>query len=209
MQTNCLITIVAVAALLTGCGTTVNYNPATNPDGTAPTVNLLIKRYGEPDLEVQERTGPSQNLRGDYGNPIPNKKLEFSILATAKDAESGIKTVKLKVTRTVCFQTTGGVIAAAPFATQVVKEASYSDQQNAPTAVSLGFTGIIDNTSFAKANPSDDNLLVFTNAQGNRIFGVGVATYWSMETENFAGATTGSDIIYITAGDLSCPIIVP
>ena len=68
----------------------------------------------------------------------------------------------------------------------------------------LGDTGIIENTSIARANPTDDNLLVWTNANQVRSLGAGVATKWSMEAKNFAGNTTYSDVIYILAGDLSC-----
>lgn len=207
MQTNCRIpAVIALAAFLTGCGTTVNYDPYTQLDGTPPTVNLLINRYGQPDLEVQALNGPSQNLKGDYGAAIANQKFEFSILATGKDAESGIKSIKLFVTRTVCYNTAAGTQSPAYFGTKLAKEVTYTDQHNAPTSPSLGFTGVIDNTASARANPTDDNLLVWVNANGVRSVGAAVAMYWTVETVNFAGAKTISDRIWISAGDASCPI---
>jgi hypothetical protein len=207
MQNNCrIIAIIIVAAFLTGCGPTVNYDPYTQVDGTPPMVNLLIKRYGQPDLEVQALNGPSQNLKGEYGTSIANQKFEFSILATGKDAESGIKSIKLFVTRTVCYKTADGSIAAAYSGTKLAREVTYPDQHSAPTAPSLGFTGVIDSTGPARVNPTDENLLVWVNANSVRSVGVGVAMYWTVETENFAGAKTASDKIWITAGDLSCPI---
>ena len=106
-----IITGISIAALVTGCGGTINYNPATNSDTTAPTVNLLITRYGEPNLEVQGRVVPSPKTSGNFGNPAPKKKSDFSILATANDAESGIKSVKLSMTRTVCYIASNGNIA--------------------------------------------------------------------------------------------------
>jgi hypothetical protein len=50
----------------------------------------------------------------------------------------------------------------------------------------------------------ETNLLVFKNASGNLMAGVGVATKWGTEATNFAGATTYSDVIYVLAGDISC-----
>jgi hypothetical protein len=187
-------------------GGTVNYNPATGSDSSPPAVNLLITRAGEPDLEVQARTVPSPNLSGDYGNPAPNTRRDFSILATATDPESGIRRIRLTLNRTLCYQTSSGVIARANFATVVRREAIYTDQQNAPTQASLGDTGVIDNSVLGtdSANISQDNLLVWTNANQVHRAGVGVATHWNMETTNFAGLTTYSDVIHIVAGNTVC-----
>jgi hypothetical protein len=201
-----IIAGVSMAAVTTGCGGTVNYNPATTLDTTPPTVNLLITRYGQPQLEVQQRVVPSPNTRGDFGIPIPPRKFDFSILATAKDAESGIRSLKLNMTRTVCYTASSGSVAQAYFGTVVRKEASYTDAQHAPTQPSVGDTGIIDNSPFGThpANLTDDNLLVWKNANQDRNVGIGVSTKWNMETTNFAGATTYSDVIFISAGDTSC-----
>ena len=206
MKIACPLVAIIGTVLLTGCGT-VNYNPATNTDTTPPTVNLLIKRYGQPDLEVQQKpTGASPKLSGDFGSITPNKKFDFSVLATAKDAESGIKSIKLSVTRTVCYVNSNGTVSPAYSGTKVMKEANFTDPKNAPTDVSIGFTGIIDNTAGARQNPTEDNLLVWKNANAALNVGAGVGMYWTVETKNFAGATTYSDVIYILAGDTSCPI---
>lgn len=157
---------ISIAALATGCGGTVNYNPATTSDATPPTVNLLIKRYGQPDLEVQKQVVPSPKVTGSFGDPIPKQKLDFSALATATDAESGITSIKLSMTRTVCYISSGGTLAQAYFGSVDRKVASYTDPKNAPTQPSVGDTGIIDNSPFGTdpANLSDDNLLVWKNA---------------------------------------------
>lgn len=201
-----IVASMSVASLVLGCGGTVNYNPGSGPDGTPPTVNLLETRPGAPDVEVQALSGPSAKKSTNYGNPAPVAKSDFSILATAKDMESGIKDLKIVMTRTVCFTGSGGGNNSAPFGTVTRKEAKWTDQSHAPTNPSLGETGIIDARpqALSQAGMDETNLLVFRNAQGNLVAGKGVATKWGMEATNFAGATTYSDIIYVIAGDVSC-----
>lgn len=205
-----IVASMSLASLVIGCGGggggTVNYNPANGVDGTPPTVNLLVTRYGQPNLEVQGQPGVTPKQSTDFGNPAPNAKSDFSILATAKDPESGIKDLKIVMMRTVCFTGTGGGNNSAPFGTVTRKEAKWTDQTKAPTNPSLGETGIIDARpqALSLAGRDTSNLLVFTNAQGNLIAGVGVATKWGMEATNFAGQTTYSDVIYVTAGNTTC-----
>lgn len=208
-----IVAAMSVASLVMGCGGggggaggTVDYNPATAVDGTPPTVNLLITRAGQPNIEVQGLPGVTPKKSTDFGNPAPNAKSEFSILATAKDPESGIKDLKIVMMRTVCFTGTGGGNNSAPSGTIIRKETKWTDQHNAPTNPSLGETGVIDARPqmLSLAARDTSNLLVFQNAQGNLIAGVGVATKWSMEATNFAGLTTFSDVIYVTAGNISC-----
>ena len=87
--------------------------------------------------------------------------MEFSVLATATDAESGISSIKLLVTRTVCFRTSAGNVSQAYFGTKERKSATYQ-AGSAPTQASLGDTGIFDNTSFGTdpANLAETNLLL-------------------------------------------------
>jgi len=204
-----IIASMSVASLVMGCGGEVNYNPANGPDGTPPTVNLLVTRPGAPDLEVQGQPGVTPKKSTNFGNPAPNAKSDFSVLATAKDPESGIRDMRIVMTRTVCFTASNGNIASAPFGTVTRKEAHWTDQQHAPTSPSLGETGIIDARpqALSQAGMDETNLLVFRNAQGNLVAGKGVATKWGMETKNFAGLTTYSDVIYVSAGDLTCPAL--
>ena len=54
----------AAAMLLAACGGTVDTSKGTN-DTTPATVNLLITRAGQPNLEVQQLVTPSPNVRGD------------------------------------------------------------------------------------------------------------------------------------------------
>jgi hypothetical protein len=195
----------AAAMLLAACGGTVDTSKGTN-DTTPATVNLLITRAGQPNLEVQQLVTPSPNVRGDYGSPIPKSKMEFSVLATATDAESGISSIKLLVTRTVCFRTSAGNVSQAYFGTKERKSATYQ-AGSAPTQASLGDTGIFDNTSFGTdpANLAETNLLLRRDPNNALVADfVGVSTRWNMETKNFAGQTTYSDRIFVTAGDTSC-----
>ena len=203
------VAVVSVSSLALGCGgggDTVNYNPATGPDGSPPTVNLLITRTGAPDVEVQGQPGANPKKSTSFGNPAPAAKSDFSVLATAKDPESGIKDLKIVMTRTVCFTGSGGGNNSAPFGTVTRKEAKWTDQTHAPTSPSLGETGIIDNTPLgtSASHLDETNLLVFKNAQGTLMAGKGVATKWGVEATNFAGLTTYSDVIYVLAGDNTC-----
>lgn len=198
---------IVASMLVMGCGGgEVNYNPANGIDGTPPTVNLLVKRPGAADVEVQALSGPSAMKKTDFGNLDPSAQKDFSVLATAKDPESGIKDLKIKMTRTVCFTGSGGGNNSAPFGTLTRKSAQWSDQTHAPTSPSLGETGIIDARpqALSQVGMNETNLLVFRNAQGTLNAGNGVATKWSMEATNFAGQTTFSDVIFVTAGNVTC-----
>jgi hypothetical protein len=201
-----IVASMSVASLVIGCGGEVNYNPANAPDGAPPTVNLLVTRPGAPDVEVQALSGPSAKKSTNFGNPAPAAKSDFSVLATAKDPESGIRDLKIVMTRTVCFTGSGGANNSAPFPTVTRKERNWTDQQHAPTSPSLGETGIIDARpqALSQAGRDTSNLLVFRNAQGNLMAGLGVATKWGMEATNFAGQTTNSDVIFVLAGDVTC-----
>lgn len=201
-----IVASMSVASLVAGCGGTVNYNPATGVDPSPPTVNLLITRPGSPDVEVQGQNGPSAKKTLNIGNPVPNAVSDFSVLATAKDPESGIRDLKIVMTRTVCFTGSGGGNNSAPFGTVTRKEAHWTDQSQAPTSPSLGETGIIDGRDPATipGGISATNLLVWRDSQGQSHTGRAVATKWGMEATNFAGQTTYSDVIYVLAGDVSC-----
>ena len=206
-----IIARMTLAPLIFGCGTgnassTVD---ATNVnDLSKPAVNVLVTRPGEPNLEVQAQTipAPATPKSTNYGNPVPSVSSEFSILATATDPESGIKHLKLSVTRTVCYTNSNGSLSPAYYGTVTRKEATYTDRAHAPVQASLGETGIIDNSSINN-NPvilTDKNLLAWRNANNNVNVGVGVSTKWGMEATNFAGQTTYSDVIFVLSGDVSC-----
>lgn len=203
-----IVASMSVASVVMACGenATVNYNPANGVDGSAPTVNLLVRRASGPDVEVQGQSGPSAKKSTSFGDPAPNAISDFSVLATAKDPESGIRDIKIKMTRTVCFAGTGGSNNSAPFATITRKEAKWTDQTKAPMNPSLGETGIIDArpVAFTTDSITETNLLVFRTSQGTLREGNGVATKWGMEATNFAGQTTYSDIIYVLAGNNTC-----
>lgn len=201
-----LVLSVFAAVTVTGCpggggSGTVNFNPA-NGDATPAGVNLLIKIAGKPDLQVGAQSGPTAGVNSNYGNPVPNTRSTFSVLATATDAESGISHIKLLMTRTVCFRTSSGGLSQAYSGTVTRKEQTFTDPTRAPVQASLGDTGIFDPGTPASA--SIDNLLVFTDANGTRRLGVGVSTRWNMEARNFNGTTTRSDGITVFAGDVTC-----
>lgn len=194
----------AFAVAVAGCGGgTINYDPAMNSDTTPPGVNLLVRRAGVPDVEVQGRVTPSPFKNTNFGNPIPDSALDFSVLATATDSGSGIASITLKVNRAVCFVTSNGDTSEARMATQTRKQASYTDPRNAPVQASLGETGLIDRTP-GLGTVTDDNLLAFRNANQNLVLGIGVGTKWFMEATNFNGKTAFSDVIFVRAGDTSC-----
>ena len=202
-----ILASLSAASLVIGCGGTVNYNPSNGIDGSLPTVNLLIKPAIGSDAEVQGQVVPSAKKTINFGDPAPtNRQLDFSVLATAKDPESGIRNIKIVMTRTVCFTGSGGGNNSAPFGTVTRKQATWTDQQHAPTNPSLGETGIIDARPLMLTPDSIKtvNLLAFLNAQGHLLPGIGVATKWGMEATNFAGLTTYSDVIYVLAGSLPC-----
>ena len=178
-------------------------NPST-PDSTPPSTNLLIKRTGAPDLEVQTRSGAAAPVAANLGAFPGNGKFDFSVLATATDPESGIRELKLSMTKAVCYRTSAGNIAQAYSATVTRKQASYPDPKQVPSQASVGDTGLIDHSQFAIANPSPDNLLVWVNANQVSSVGIGVLTRWTMEAKNAAGLTSYSNAITIGAGDTSC-----
>lgn len=203
----------SIAVAVTGCGGTVNYNPATTTDSTPPAVNLLIRIAGQSDLEVQKQSvpAPMTPTNATLGDLAMKKKLDFSVLATATDAESGIKSIKLSMTRTVCYMSSGGNLAQAYFGSVERKAATSTDPKNAPVQLSVGDTGIVDNSenqlangTMVPANLFDENLLVWKNANQLPSLGIGVSTKWFMEAKNFNGSTTYSDPIFIRAGDTSC-----
>jgi hypothetical protein len=206
-----IVALMSIASLMVGCGGTVNYNPNNpTPDMTGPTVNLLVSRYGATDVEVQGQGPTSANKSTNFGNPAPTTRVsDFSVLATAKDPESGIKDLKIVMTRTVCFTGSGGGNNGAPFHTVTRKETRWTNPQSAPTSPSLGETGIIDARPLMLTPDSikATNLLAYESSQGHLRPGVGVATKWGMEATNFAGATTYSDAIYVLAGDVACPAL--
>jgi hypothetical protein len=187
--------------LTTGCvTTTVNFDPATQTDPTPATVDLLIKSSGFADTEVQARAVPPAPRILAFGTLGGTTRRDFSVLATAKDPESGIRHIKLSMTRTVCYRTANGTIAQAQFPTVARKEATYTDEHNAPIQATLGDSGVIDPNDL-----TSDNFLLFTDSQGNRRIAIGATLSWNMEAENFqGGSTTYSDVIYVTAGDTSC-----
>ena len=203
-----LVSLLLLALLAAGCNTTTINNAGGTSDTTPATVDLLIARSGQPNLEVSALTipAPATPVGATYGDPMPRNKMEFSVLASAKDAESGIKSIKLFVTRTVCYRTSSGNIAQAYFGSVERKSATYPANQ-APVQALLGDTGVFDNSPFGTdpANLQDTNLLLRRNSAGQLIFdAVGVSTKWSMETTNYASQTTYSDVIFIRAGDTSC-----
>jgi hypothetical protein len=210
-----IIAGMSLAPLIFGCGTgnasaTVD---ATNVnDASKPNVNVLVTRPGQPNLEVQAQTipAPATPKSTNYGKPVPPVSSDFSVLATATDAESGIKHLKLNMTRTVCFVTSNGSVSQAYSGTVTRKEATYTDRAHAPVQASLGETGIIDAsvdslvTHVDSVKYTDTNLLAWRNANNALNIGVGVSTKWGMEATNFAGQTTNSDVIFVLSGDVSC-----
>jgi hypothetical protein len=198
-----LFTLIAAA-----CGGTVDDQQAAANDTTPAAVNLLITRVGQPNLEVQQQTLPATTPpAGDFGPIDSTFAKDFSVLATATDNESGIRDIRLLMTRTVCFMSSGGNVVQAYSGTVTRKTANYADPRNAPKQASLGDTGIMDSSKDTLGvfkNLVEANLLTYKNSNQILRMGVGARTRWNMEARNHAGQTTYSNSIVITAGDVSC-----
>ena len=209
MRVSPRITVALFTLLAAACGGgTVDDQEAAATDTTPAAVNLLITRVGLPNLEVQGRTTPATAPPfGSFG-PLDSAFVrDFSVLATATDNESGIRDIKLLMTRTVCYTTSSGGVAQAYSGTVTRKEANYAVAANAPKQASLGDTGIMNSSTDRLGvyrDTSDANLLVYKNANQNVKVGVGVSTRWNMEARNHAGQTTYSNSIVIAAGNTSC-----
>jgi hypothetical protein len=208
MRVSPRITVALFTLLAAACGGTVDDQDAAANDSTPAAVNLLITRAGLPNLEVQARTTPATTPPfGTFGALGSAFVRDFSVLATATDNESGIRDIKLLMTRTVCYTTSSGNIAQAYSGTVTRKEASYTDAANAPKQASLGDTGIMNSTTNSLGvfrDSSEANLLVYKNANQEVKLGVGVSTRWNMEARNHAGQTTFSNSIVIAAGNTTC-----
>lgn len=195
MKSTVRLAFAASVLVLAACET-VDYKGG--PDPSPPTLSLLVRSPGKPDVEVGNR---SQPIRTEVASPSS----DFSVLATARDGESGIREITLKLTRTVCFVPSGGGIAKAPFATVTRKQAVRTDPHSAPISISVGDSGYFDRSSRAQAFPEEANLAGFRNANQNWIVGVGFHGVYTLEAKNFASGTPAfSDTIIVTWGDLSC-----
>lgn len=209
MRVSPRITVALFTLLAASCGGgTVDDQQAAAKDTTPAAVNLLITRVGQMNLEVQTQTLPATAPPiGDFGPIGPSFAKDFSVLATATDNESGIRDIKLSMTRTVCFAGSGGNVLQAYSGTVTRKTANYPDPRNAPKQASLGDTGIMDSSKDslgAFKNLTEANLLTRKLSNQSLSMGVGARTRWNMEARNHAGQTTYSNSIVITAGDVSC-----
>lgn len=212
-----IVAALSFASLAAGCGSTVEYDPRTSSDATAPSVNLLVRRAGQPDLEVQTQTlGPHTQVIGDVGEfnttsgfrwLKPDTIYDFSVLATATDPESGIESMRLLMNRTVCYMGSGGAVLQDYRPSETRRTVTYTDPANAPVQASLGYTGIVnthDDSTGSRYDVSETNLIVHTDGSGARVHGVGVMTEWYMEAENFNGTIGRSNSIMLRSGNVNC-----
>ncbi|MBI3773512.1 MAG: hypothetical protein HY272_12530 [Gammaproteobacteria bacterium] len=180
------LVILFIATTLAGCGN-VPYDPATTTDATAPRVALRVDNAQPSPVEVTNFIpGALQNK-----NAIANPNANIQLLGTAADDESGIKEIKLSVTRTVKFVASNGGLADAYLGTKVVDTRTFSlNNGQAPT-----FGAIQSNVK-----PSDE--FVFQNANGNTVTGVGVVLEYNVEAKNFAGKMSYTDRLVVSSGQL-------
>jgi hypothetical protein len=191
-------------AFVTACGSgpanqTVNFDPANDTDLTGPAVNLLLKPVGGDSLEVQARTTPARNVNGALEeDTIPSRPQEFNVFATATDAESGIRDIKINLSRAVCYATSSGGVSEARMASVLREQASYTNASSAPVQATIANSGLFHNTRL------NGNLMMWRNANGIVSNGVGVLTKWDMEATNQAGIKVFSNVIFLRAGNTSC-----
>lgn len=177
---------ILIAMTLAGCGN-VPFNPATNTDTTAPRVALRAEGAQPTAVEVTNFVpGALQNV---HVNANPNAAVK--LLGTATDNESGIKEIKLSVTRTVKFIASNGGLAEAYFGTKVLDTRTYSlNNGQAPTFGAIQLT----------VKPGDE--FVYQNANGNTMMGVGVVLEYNIEARNFNGQMSYTDKLVVTSGQL-------
>jgi hypothetical protein len=181
--TFCLSAVLLVTSMV-AC-TPVLYNQYTNTDITKPIVALHVEGADTIPVDVTNFVpGHLQNK-----NAIANPNATLKLLATATDNESGIKEIKLYVTRTVKYIASNGSLAEALMATRLVDSKSYT--LNNGKAPSLGAIQIT-------VKPSDE--FVFTNASGTTTRGVGVMLVYSVEGTNFQGLSDYTEGLTIGSG---------
>ena len=185
-STKLLLGAALVVTSVVAC-TPVPYNQNTNNDTTKPKVALRVEGAGPNAVEVTNFIpGQLQNK-----NAVANPNATVKLLATATDNESGIKEIKLNVTRTVKFIASNGSLTEARMATKLVDSKTYA--LNNGQAPSMGAIQVT-------VKPSDE--FVFTNANGTTLTGVGVVLEYSVEGKNFAGLGDYTERLTVSSGRL-------
>jgi hypothetical protein len=191
---NVTLSFTAVLFSLSGCNDTVDWSHPTAPDPTPVTVDMVFTRPNAANLEVMAATVPQPSTAWIIPTLPTGSEDDFSIVATAKDPESGVATVSLSVQRTVCFVASDGSISSALQAPEVRKQASYPNRAKAPVTASLGDTVYVS------------QLLVFQDANGHAVKGVGVKSVWTMQaTNNQSALPVFSNAIKVGIGNTTCP----
>lgn len=206
------VTAVLGTLLVIGC-TGIPYNPATNTDSTKPSIGLRVEGQSPgsvylpnppttdaqcfpkktdfcPDIRVVPVDVGEQNFSPVISVQI-HEKGEVSILATAQDSESGIRSIKLTCQRDVYYNwDSANQTEANAHLTPVVSEKT--NQINSGRVPETGVVQMILNMN---------GQMAFANAAGSTTRGHRVSIKCSAEASNFIGLGVKSSPIVVWAQD--------
>jgi hypothetical protein len=209
-----LLAISLVGALTTGC-TGIPYDPRTNNDITPPKISLQVTGQ-RPDSVYMPTPAVTDTVcypkKGDFcpnnrvtpvevgalvpgtANPVVqiHEQGEASVVASASDNESGIKSIKLSCQRTVYYnwdaanQTESNTVIAPPAVIQ---------QNNQVSNGRVPASGIQQQVLNMRGQ------MVFNNSPHNPVRGHRITIICSAEASNFNGIAVTSQAVVITAQD--------
>lgn len=212
-----LVFITAVAsALIAGC-TGIPYDPATSSDSTAPDIGIRVEGQRSdstykpsPDptdtqcLPKKSEFCPDIRITPvDVGARTPGTPVvavqihengEASVLATAQDTGSGIRTIKLSCQRHVYYNWDANNQTESD---AVIVPVDISQQTNQISNGRVPATGILQRTLNMHGQ------MIFRNAAGTITRGHRVAVTCSAEASNFNGFSIQSQGVVIWAQDRS------
>lgn len=209
-----LLAIALLVTFVTGC-TGIPYDPRTNNDISAPTISLRVTGQ-HPDSVYKPTPAPDDTAclpkKSDFcpdikitpvevgarvlgtANPVTHihEYGEASVVASAQDNESGIKSINLSCQRIVYYnwdatnQTEAQTLIAPP---------DVSQQNNQASNGRVPATGIQQQLLYMRTQRH------FTNSQGTVTRGHRVTITCSAEAFNFRGLSVQSQAVVITAQD--------
>jgi hypothetical protein len=195
------IATVVSGALMSGC-TGIPYNPATNNDITPPIISIRVSgdspsstwdaQHSKFDpaipltpLEVGARV--SSNMQ----NVQVHKNGEASVVATARDDESGIRSLKLTCQRTVYYNWD----SASQTENNTLLLPVFSEQTNHVN------NGYVPASGIEQQVLNMSGQMVFRNSQGTPTRGHRVSITCSAEASNFNSISIQSQGVVIWGGE--------
>lgn len=210
-----MITAATASALIAGCKG-ISYDPATNTDSTAPEIGIHVEGQ-RPDSVYKPNPDPADTQclpkKSDFcpdiriapvdvgarvlGAPVVSVQIhengDASVLATAQDSGSGIRSIKLTCQRQVYYNWD----ANNQTESNAVIPPDVSQQTNQINDGRVPETGILQRIL------SMHGQMIFKNAMGTTTRGHRVAVTCSAEASNFNGLSTLSQGVVIWAQDHS------